>query len=144
MVKLVSSKNEAHKSDVFGIYGGGQRQNTYELVSSKIDIFYDYFGHYYLHILFWFHIIYFSVIFGIVVLDIAVLNKFNIFIHSLVCIILILRFNPLREKNRLRENDSHIIFSSSLFLLLNMGVIEVIRNFFPEYSKRIESVKSIL
>ena len=115
-----------------------------ELVSSKIDIFYDYFGHYYLQILFWFHIIYFSVIFGIMTLDIHLLNSFNVFIHTMVCVILILRFNPLREKNRLRENDSHIIFSSSLFLLLNMGVIEVIRNFFPEYSKRIESVKSIL
>ena len=115
-----------------------------ELVSNRIDVFYDYFGHYYLYILFWFHIIYFSVIFGIVVLDIALLNKFNVFIHTMVCVILILRFNPLREKNRLRENDSHIIFSSSLFLLLNMGVVEIIRKFFPEYSKRIESIKSIL
>ena len=116
----------------------------FDLISNRIDIFYDYFGHYYLQLLFWFHIIYFSVIFGIMTLDIHLLNSFNVFIHSIVCLVLILRFNPLREKNRLRENDSHIIFSSSLFLLLNMGIVEIVRKFFPEYSKRIENIKSIL
>ena len=115
-----------------------------ELVSDKIDKVYDFAGDYYLSIIFWFHIIYFAVIFGIVALDIALLNSFNVFIHTMVCIFLILRFNPLREKNRLRENDSRIIYSSSLFLLLNMGVIEFIRKFFPVYSQRISEVKVIL
>jgi hypothetical protein len=116
----------------------------FELVSDKIDKVYDYAGDYYLYIIFWFHLIYFSVIFGIMTLDIHLLNSFNIFIHTMVCVFLILRFNPLREKNRLRENDSRIIYSSSLFLLLNMGVVEIIRKFFPVYSQRIDDVKVLL
>ena len=111
---------------------------------NNFDKVYDYFGEYYLHLLFWFHVTYFAVIFGIVTLDIHLLNSFNVFMHSLVCIFLILHFNPMRDKNKLRPNDSNIIFSSSLFLLLNMGIVEIVRKFFPEYSKRIENIKSIL
>ena len=76
------------------------------------------------------------------------LNSFNIFIHIMVCSFLLFRFNPLREKNHLREIDSRIIFSSSLFLLLNMGVIEIIKkimpNYLSKYSKKINDVKVIV
>ena len=109
---------------------------------NNFDKVYDYFGEYYLHLLFWFHVTYFAVIFGIVTLDIHLLNSFNVFMHSLVCIFLILRFNPLRDKNKLRPNDSNIIFSSSLFLLLNMGIVEVIKNFFPDYLVNIQGIGS--
>jgi hypothetical protein len=66
----------------------------------------------------------------------------------MVCSFLLFRFNPLREKNHLREIDSRIIFSSSLFLLLNMGVIEIIKkimpNYLSKYSKKINDVKVIV
>jgi hypothetical protein len=116
----------------------------FQTLSNNFDKIYDYFGEYYLHILFWFHIIYFAVIFGIVTLDILLLNSFNIFVHSLVCVLLILRFNPLRDKNKLRPNDSHIIFSSSFFLLLNMGVVEIIKKYFPTQFEHINGAKTLL
>ena len=113
-------------------------------INHKFDKIYDYFGHYYITLLFWFHIIYFLVIFGIIALDIALLNSFNVIIHTIVCLFLIARFNPLREKNTLRSIDSKIIFSSSLFLLLNMTVIELIHKYFPSISSKIKGVKVIV
>lgn len=113
-------------------------------INRKIDKIYDYLGDYYLTIIFWFHIVYFAVIFGIVTIDIYLLNSFNIFIHTLVCIFLIARFNPLRDKNTLRPADSQIIFSSSLFLLLNMSVIELVKKYFPSISSKINDVKVIV
>jgi hypothetical protein len=113
-------------------------------LNRKIDTVYDYFGHYYLAIIFWFHVVYFAVIFGIVTIDIYLLNSFNIFIHTMVCIFLIARFNPLRDKNTLRPTDSQIIFSSSLFLLLNMSVIEFVKKYFPSLSSKLKDVKVIV
>ena len=113
-------------------------------INNRFDKIYDYFGDYYLTTLFWFHIIYFLVVFGIITLDMALLNSFNVIIHTIVCLFLIARFNPLREKNTLRAIDSRIIFSSSLFLLLNMTVIELIHKYFPSISARIKGVKVIV
>lgn len=115
----------------------------FQKLSNRFDKIYDYIGDYYLFILFWFHITYFSVIFGIVTLDIHLLNLFNIFIHTLICVFLIMRFNPFRDTNKLRPSDSSIIFSSSLFLLLNMGVIEVIHKFFPDQVDRISGLSGV-
>lgn len=116
----------------------------FRTLSNNFDKVYDYFGEYYLHLLFWFHITYFAVIFGIITLDVHLLNSFNILMHSLICIFLILRFNPFRGKNSLRPNDSMIIFSSSLFLLLNMGILEIINNYFPGRLDHINGIKSIM
>ena len=111
---------------------------------NEIDKLYEYFGHYFVKVILIFHTLYFAVIFGIITINIAYLNSFNVFIHSLVCLFLIFRFNPLREKNRLKEHDSDIIFSSSLFLLLNLGVVEGIKRFFPNYDKDIKELKSLI
>lgn len=114
------------------------------ILFNEIDSIYDYFGHYFVKTILIFHLIYIAVIFGIVSLDMSYLNTFNIFIHSLVCLFLIIRFNPLKEKNHLREHDSDIIFSSSLFLLLNMGIIEGIKKYLPNYSEKIKELKHLL
>jgi hypothetical protein len=111
---------------------------------SAIDNVYDYFGHYFVNIILVFHIAYFAVIFGIVSLNISYLNAFNVFIHTIVCLFLIIRFNPLRNKVRLREYDSPIIFSSSLFLLLNMTIIEALKKYIPNLSDKVNQIKKIV
>lgn len=111
---------------------------------SKIDKMYDYFGHYFVTIIVIFHVLYFAVIFGIISFNMAYLNTFNIFIHIMVCMFLIFRFNPLREKNHLKPHDSEIIFSSSLFLLLNLGVLEFIKKYLPEYAVKLGEHKSLI
>jgi len=113
-------------------------------LTNKMDHLYDYFGHYFVTIIVVFHVIYFAVIFGIITFNMAYLNTFNVSMHIMVCIFLIFRFNPLRERNHLKQHDSEIIFSSSLFLLLNLGVLEIIRKYLPEYAVKLAGNKSII
>ena len=113
-------------------------------LTNKIDDLYDYFGHYFVKIIVAFHVIYFAVIFGIISFNMSYLNTFNVAMHILVCLFLIFRFNPLRERNHLKQHDSEIIFSSSLFLLLNLGILEFIRKYLPKYAVRLGEQKSII
>jgi len=115
-----------------------------EYLTKQIDKLYDYMGHYLLHILFIFNITYFSIVLGIVTFNINYLNVLNYSIHTIVCLFLIIRFNPYREKITLHPIDSKIIFSTSIFLLLNMFIIEVIKHFFPDYEKDIEKIKHFI
>jgi len=116
----------------------------FEYLVKQTDKIYDYMGHYLLHILFIFNITYFSILIGIITFDIHYLNILNYSVHTIICLFLIIRFNPYRENIRLHPIDSKIVFSTSIFLLLNMFVIEVIKKFFPNYEKKIEDIKHVL
>jgi hypothetical protein len=118
--------------------------NIFKFIVNKTDKIYDFLGHYLIKTLLIFHIIYFAIVFGIVTFNIDYLNILNYAIHTTVCIFLIIRFNPFREKNYLHPNDPKIIFSTSVFLLLNMFVMEIIKVFFPKYSEKIEKIKDFL
>lgn len=111
---------------------------------TTIDKIYDYFGHYFVQILTIFHVVYFAAIFKIATFNIEYLNAFNIFIHIFICFVLILRFNPLRTKPQLKEYDTPIIFSSSLFLLLNMTLVEGIKQYMPNYLDHLKNLKKIV
>jgi hypothetical protein len=111
---------------------------------NKFDKIYDNFGHYFVNIIIIFHTIYFIVLFGIITINITYINNFNIFIHTFVCIFLIIRFNPLREKNHLRNHDSNIIFSIALFLLLNLSIIETIKKVFSNEIKNIDKINNLI
>ena len=82
------------------------------------------------YILIIFNIIYFSSLIGIAYINISYITFFKIVIHTLLCLILIYRFNPLRKNVALKEYDSILIFSTATFLLLNMGIVESIKNFY--------------
>lgn len=55
-------------------------------------------------------------------------KQLNYFIHCFIALFLILRFNPfgLPKKHVLSENDTTIIFSSGIFLLVNLGIFQLI------------------
>jgi len=118
--------------------------NIFKYLVKQTDRIYDLMGHYLLKGLLIFHIIYFAIIFGVVTFDINYLNILNYFVHTIICLFLIIRFNPFRENNNLHPNDPKIIFSTSIFLLFNMFVIEFIKNFFPDQNKNIEKIKHVL
>ena len=118
--------------------------NIFKFIVNKTDKIYDLMGHYLLKVLLIFHIIYFAIVFGVVTFDINYLNLLNYCVHTIICLFLIIRFNPYRENNHLHPNDPKVIFSISIFLLLNMFVMEVIRIFFPNHHKNIEKIKHIL
>ena len=93
----------------------------------SLDGVLQYFGRYYIHILTILQIIYVLTFVGLVYINPTYLTAFNILIQSFVCIFLLIRFHPYRE-HHLRQYDSKIIFSSALFLFINLGFVEIFRN----------------
>lgn len=93
----------------------------------SLDGVLQYFGRYYVYILSILQIAYVVAFLGLVYINPIYLNTFNILVQSLVCIFLVIRFHPYRE-HHLKQYDSKIIFSSALFLLINLGFVEIFRN----------------
>jgi len=93
----------------------------------SLDGVLQYFGRYYVYTLTILQIIYVLIFFGLVYINPMYLTTFNVLIQSFVCIFLLIRFHPYRE-HELRKYDSKIIFSSALFLLVNLGFVEIFRN----------------
>ena len=100
----------------------------------------QYFGRYYVYILSILQIAYVLAFIGLVYINPTYLNTFNILVQSLVCIFLVIRFHPYRE-HHLKQYDSKIIFSSALFLLINLGFIEVFRNILTPFTNIIHITK---
>ena len=83
-------------------------------------------------LLIFFNAIYFLTIFGIVYVDASYLNTFNIAVHTILCLFLIYRFNPMRKSIEITKYDQTIIFSISIFLLVNMGIIETLKSLYVD------------
>lgn len=113
-------------------------QNILKIVDDALEFS----GNYYKYFLITLHLTYALLLFGIVAINPSYLRELNIFIQSFVCLFLIVKFNPFR-KHVLKENDSRIIFSSAIFLLINMGVIETARQFFDAKLEKIKKQVNI-
>uniref|UniRef100_A0A6C0JR20 Uncharacterized protein n=1 Tax=viral metagenome TaxID=1070528 RepID=A0A6C0JR20_9ZZZZ len=74
-----------------------------------------------------FNIIYIVTIAGILIVNSEYINNFNIIVHSLLCLFLMYRFNPMQKTIEIKYYDKVIIFSTALFLLLNLGIVEFIK-----------------
>jgi len=81
---------------------------------------------YYIYAIVGIHVLYVIAFIGIINLNGAYLNEYNICIQIFVCLFLIFRFNPFRKHN-FKESDSNIIFGSATFLLLNLGFVEIFK-----------------
>jgi hypothetical protein len=96
--------------------------------------------HVYMFSLFLLHLSYFLVFVRVINYDAMIVNYINIFIQLFICIVLIIRFNPIR-KIVLKEYDRYIIFGSALFLLANLGLTQFFKNYFEKiftnFTKRI-------
>jgi hypothetical protein len=77
-----------------------------------------------------FNIVYFGALLGVVLINTAYINTFNIIVHIVLCLFLMYRFNPMHKNIVIKEYDKVIIFSSALFLLLNLGIVEIIKTFY--------------
>jgi len=64
---------------------------------------------------------------GILIVNSEYINNFNIIVHSLLCLFLMYRFNPMQKTIEIKYYDKVIIFSTALFLLLNLGIVEFIK-----------------
>ncbi len=77
--------------------------------------------------------------FGITAFDNAIISDINSSIRIIVCIILMVKFNPFRTTHVFHKNDASIIFGSSAFLLFNLGIMEYITYYLDKINKNIAS-----
>jgi hypothetical protein len=66
--------------------------------------------------------------FGIYILKFQLLDTFNTIIQMLVCSLLLFKFHPFREHD-FKQSDSTLIFSSAVFLLFNLSIIEFLNRY---------------
>jgi len=101
--------------------------STIRILRDNYDIITDKVGFSTYALLFIFNIIYFGTLIGIIFLNTDYINTFNLIVHTLLCLFLMYRFNPLRKNVEIKHYDQIIIFSTAVFLLLNLGIIKIIK-----------------
>jgi hypothetical protein len=52
------------------------------------------------------------------------------FMHVVICLFLIYKFNPMRTNQQLTEYDNYFIFFAAVFILMSMGLTEFSLAFF--------------
>ena len=109
--------------------------------NNEFDKFYDYTGHHLIKLILAFHVIYFITLLGVISINMKYINFFYSSVNIILCMFLIIRFNPIKEKHELRANDPKMIFSISFFLILNMVIIELIKALYPN---KYDSVKQYI
>ena len=55
----------------------------------------------------------------------------NNFIQLFIALFLLIRFHPFRQKFEFHPSDSHIIFASACFLIVNLGIV----NYFTKWGQ---------
>jgi hypothetical protein len=82
------------------------------------------------------YIFYFFTFLGVTYIDKSKIHLMSIIIESIVCIILIIRFNPFRN-HQMTDFDRAIIFSAASFLFINLITNEV----YSQYTNNINELK---
>ena len=93
------------------------------LSSNSIDNIMELGGKYYRILPIILYVFYFALFFGVIYINPEYLDVFRTMMQVFVCVFLIYRFHPYRT-HILRQYDANIIFSSALFLLVNLGVVK--------------------
>ena len=83
------------------------------------------------------HAVFFLVFLGVIYVNTAFLRELNILIQISVCLFLMIRFHPFR-RHEFHCYDAGIIFSCALFLLVNLGIVESIKQYLPTLQKEIK------
>lgn len=75
--------------------------------------------------------------FDTVIFNEKFMREINTILQLIVCLFLIYRFNPFENNLNISNNDKRIIFSSAVFLFINLGVIEYLHQYVDEVKSRI-------
>ena len=81
------------------------------------------------------HVLYFLAFFGIVYINPEYTRQLTMFMETIICVFLMIRFNPFREP-KISSFDLKIIFSAAILLLTNIGIVDVLL----VYIKKIKSL----
>lgn len=106
-------------------------------LTNTIDKFLDGLVPYYIYTIVCIHISYILLFIGLVQINTSYLSILDTTIQFFVCLFLIIRFNPFR-KHDFKEQDSHIIFGSATFLLLNLGFIKIFNQYFSDIPSKVK------
>lgn len=107
-----------------------------------IDNIFKYFSinfHYIINIFHILNIIYLYLFFGsdTIIFNESFIRELNTILQLMVCLFLIYRFNPFENNIIISNNDKRIIFSSAIFLFVNLGVIEYLHQYTDEIKSHI-------
>jgi hypothetical protein len=113
-------------------------------VIDLLELKYDWFSLYYVYSL-----IVLQIVNALLVINYMIFNKtfinplyikqFNNIIQIIICVVLIIKFNPFRT-HMFKPNDAKLITSSAIFLLINLGVSEYITNAIQNVKKKVKFV----
>ncbi len=78
----------------------------------------------YIHVINIIYVILFT-LFGLTIIDYNYLRLLNKFLQILVCFLLMWKYHPFRD-HELKKYDSKLIFSSAVFLFINLSIFEYI------------------
>jgi hypothetical protein len=111
-------------------------------LEKKLDSKLDYFSHYYIYIIYFTYFLYTVLFVGIISINYEYLRLFSAFIQLFIGIFLVIRFNPFRNQynQSFKEEDKRIIFSSGLFLLINLSSTELIIYFYDNIYKKLNNL----
>ena len=76
----------------------------------------------YLWVAFLPYIVYVVSVFGFIYLNPAYVELIKSLTQIIIAVILIIRFNPMKEKHQLKEYDETIIFGTALILITNASL----------------------
>lgn len=83
----------------------------------------------YLWVAFLPYIVYVVSVFGFIYLNPAYVELIKSLTQIVIAVILIIRFNPMKEKHQLKEYDETIIFGTALILITNASLTNSFVNY---------------
>jgi len=95
---------------------------------------------YYIYIIVFTYVLYISVFIGVVSLNYKYLRYFSNFVQFIIAVFLIIRFHPFKKNLTLKEGDSRVIYSSGLFLLINLGATEFVIWFYNDILQKLKII----
>ena len=101
------------------------------------------FSKYYIYIIVFTYVLYLSFFIGIVSINYTYLRLFSSVIQFFIALFLIVRFHPFKTDIQLNKDDVRIIYSSGIFLLINLGFTEFIIAFYEDIKTKLKEWKLI-
>jgi len=85
-------------------------------------------GTLYFYTLTFLHVSYVLAFFEIIKFNETIMNYLDVFIHTYICVVLLIRFNPWRT-TKMTEGDRNVIFGTAVFLLGNLAITQYFLNY---------------
>lgn len=77
------------------------------------------------------YVTYFLIYIGFIKYNPNIINNIHIYLQLFIGFFLFIKFFPYR-KYELKEYDSNIIFTTSIILLTNLGIVQLMKNYFHQ------------